>query len=166
MIGKLHKVNGKRRIVYLIISIMIAEGVGILSGFLGMNNSMKYMQFNKPLFSPPSWIFPIVWTLLYLLMGIAAYRIWIKGKEGEKVTRALALYTIQLILNFLWSIIFFRFNLYGAAFFELLVLLAVVIMMTFEFYKIDKIAAYLMIPYILWLSFAGVLNYVIWMLNK
>lgn len=164
--NRLYEVNREKSIGDLIISIIIAEGVGILSGFLGMANSMNYMQFNNPSFSPPSWIFPIVWTILYLLMGIAAYKVWIKGKQGEKNTKALVLYSLQLILNFFWSIIFFRFNLYGVAFFELLLLIIIVIMTTFEFYKTDKIAAYLMIPYILWLSFAGVLNYTVWMLNK
>lgn len=164
--NKLSEANQERSIGDLIISIIIAEGVGILSGFLGMTNSMNYMQLKKPSFSPPSWIFPIVWTILYLLMGIAAYKVWIKGKQGEKNTKALVLYILQLILNFFWSIIFFRFNLYGVAFFELLLLIIIVIMTTFEFYKTDKIAAYLMIPYILWLSFAGVLNYTVWMLNK
>lgn len=150
----------------LIISIIIAEGVGLLSGFLGMSNSKTYMEFKKPSFSPPGWIFPIVWTILFLLMAIAAYMIWVKGKQGEKITKALTLYIIQLILNFFWTIIFFRFKLYGLAFFELLLFLVTVLMTTFEFYKIDKISAYLMIPYILWLSFAGVLNYAIWMLNR
>ncbi|MDD3225785.1 MAG: tryptophan-rich sensory protein [Clostridium sp.] len=161
-----YKENREKNIGDLIISIIIAEGVGILGGILGMTNSINYMEFKKPSFSPPSCVFPIVWTILYLFMGIAAYRVWIKGKQGEKITKAGVLYIIQLILNFLWPIIFFRFELYGVAFFELLLLLVIVIMTAFEFYKIDKIAGYLMIPYILWLLFAGVLNYSIWMLNK
>lgn len=166
MINGVFKVNGKKSISALIISIIIAEGIGLFSGFLGMSNSKTYMEFNKPSFSPPGWVFPIVWTILFLLMAIAAYRIWIMGKQGENVEKAVKLYTLQLILNFLWTIIFFRFKLYGAAFFELLLLLIIVIMTTFEFNKFDKLAAYLMVPYILWLSFAGVLNYTIWMLNR
>lgn len=166
MVYSVFKVNGEKSISNLIISIIIAEGIGLLSSFLGMSNSKTYMQFNKPPFSPPSWVFPIVWVILFLLMAIAAYRIWLRGKQGEDITKALTLYALQLILNFFWPIIFFRFKLYGVAFFELLLLLVSIIMTTFEFNKLDKLAAYLMIPYILWVSFAGILNYTIWMLNK
>ena len=165
MFNKIFKVNGDKSFSNLIISILIAEGVGLLSGYLGRSNPNTYMQFNKPSFSPPSWVFPVVWTILFFLMAIAVYRIWIRGKQGEDITKPLILYTVQLILNFFWTIIFFRFNLYGVAFIELLVLLVIVIITTFSFKKIDRLAAYLMIPYILWLGFAGILNYAIWMLN-
>lgn len=159
------KVNGKKNIIALIISILLAQGVGFLSGFLSMNSSSAYENFNKPFFSPPGWIFPVVWTILFALMAVSAYRIWMKGKPGEEASKALLLYGIQLFLNFLWSIIFFRYRLYAIAFLELLVLLVFILLTTFEFYRIDKTAAYLMIPYIAWVSFAGVLNYTIWMLN-
>lgn len=89
-----------------------------------------------------------------------------RGKQGENIKKAVELYAVQLMLNFLWTIIFFKFRLYGIAFFELLILLLAILMTTFEFDKIDKISAYLMIPYILWVSFAAVLNYTIWMLNS
>ena len=159
------KVEGKTNIVALIFSILLAQGVGFLSGFLSMTSSSTYENFNKPSFSPPGWVFPIVWTILFFLMAVAAYRIWMKGKSGEDVTKALLLYGTQLFLNFLWSIIFFRFRLYAIAFLELLILLVFILLTTFEFFDIDKTAAYLMIPYIAWVSFAGVLNYTIWMLN-
>ncbi len=159
------KVKGKKSIIALIISVLLAEGIGFLSGFLSITPASTYENFNKPSFSPPAWVFPVVWTILFFLMAIAAYRIWVKGKSGEDVTRALFLYFIQLLLNFLWSIIFFRLRLYAIAFLELLVLLVFILLTTFEFHKIDKTAAYLMIPYIAWVSFAGVLNYTIWMLN-
>ncbi|AWI05316.1 TspO/MBR family protein [Clostridium drakei] len=166
MIFNIFKVNEDKSIVSLIISIIISEGIGIFSAILGMSNSKTYMNFNKPSFSPPSWVFPIVWTILFFLMAIAAYRIWIRGKQGENIRKALELYVVQLMLNFFWTIIFFRFRLYGIAFFELLVLLIAILLTTFEFYRIDKVSAYLMIPYIIWVSFAGVLNYAIWMLNR
>ena len=159
------KVDGKKSIIALIISILLAQGTGILSSFLSMTASSTYENFNKPSFSPPGWVFPIVWTILFFLMAVAAYRVWMKGKSGEDVTKALLLYAIQLFLNFLWSIIFFRFRLYAIAFLELLILLVFILLTTFEFYDIDKPAAYLMIPYIAWVSFAGILNYTIWMLN-
>ncbi|MBU3101409.1 MULTISPECIES: TspO/MBR family protein [Clostridium] len=159
------KVNGEKNIIALMISILIAEGVGLLSGFLSMSGPSAYENFNKPFFSPPGWIFPIVWTILFFLMAVAAYRIWMTSKSGVDVKKALILYSFQLFLNFFWSIIFFRFRLYAIAFLELLLLLVFILLTTFEFYKIDKTAAYLMIPYIAWVSFAGVLNYTIWMLN-
>lgn len=159
------KVDGKKNIIALIISIAIAQCVGLLSGFLSMSASNAYEAFNKPFFSPPGWVFPVVWSILYLLMGIAAYRIWLKGNSGEDVSKALILYVTQLLLNFLWSIIFFRFRLYAIAFLELLLLIVFILLTTFEFFRIDKPSGFLMIPYILWVSFAGVLNYAIWMLN-
>ena len=159
------KVEGKKSIIALIVSILLAEGVGFLSGFLSMTSTSTYENFNKPSFSPPAWVFPVVWTILFFLMAVAAYRIWMKGRSGSDVTKALFLYLIQLFFNFLWSIIFFRFRLYAIAFLELLLLLVFILLTTFEFHKIDKPAAYLMIPYIVWVSFAGVLNYTIWMLN-
>jgi benzodiazapine receptor len=160
------KVDGKIKIGAAILSIIIPLAVGGLSAYLGMSNVKDYETFIKPAFSPPGWVFPIVWTILYILMGLAAYRIWGHGKNGEDTKKALVLYGIQLFLNFLWTIIFFRFRLYGLAFVELLVLLVFIMLTTFEFFKIDKIAGYLMIPYILWVSFAGVLNFAIWYLNS
>ena len=159
------KVKGKMSIIALIVSVLLAEGIGFLSAFLSMNSSSAYEKFNKPFFSPPGWIFPVVWTILFFLMALAAYRIWMANKSGDDTQRALILYGIQLLLNFLWSIIFFRYRLYAIAFLELLLLLVFILLTTFEFYKIDKAAAFLMIPYIAWVSFAGVLNYAIWIMN-
>lgn len=160
------KVGGKVKVINLILSVFIALAVGGLSGFLGMSNMKDYETFAKPIFSPPAWVFPIVWTVLYILMGVAAYRIFQQGKAGKDTKKALVLYGIQLFLNFLWTIIFFRFRLYGLAFVELLLLLVFIMLTTFEFFKIDKIAGWLMMPYILWVSFAGVLNFAIWFLNS
>jgi translocator protein len=159
------KVNGEKYVGKLILSIVLAELVGVISSFFGMSNESMYIKINRPFFSPPGWIFPIVWTILFLLMGIAAYRVWVKGSQGEDVKKSLVLYAIQLALNFIWPIIFFRLKLYGLAFFELLILLVFIVMTTFEFKKVDQIAGYLMIPYIAWVVFAGILNYAIWILN-
>jgi len=159
------KVNDKKNLLALLLSILIAEGTGALSGFLSMNTNKVYQSLNKPSFSPPAYVFPIVWTILFFLMAVAAYRIWMIGESGINVKKALILYVVQLILNFFWSIIFFRFNLLGLAFVELIFLLVFILLTTFEFYKHDKIATYLMIPYIIWVTFAGILNYTIWMIN-
>lgn len=160
------KVNGKFNLGTLIISILIAQGVGVLSAAFTMGSSNLYMKLERPIFSPPPIVFGVVWPILYLLMGIAAYRIYMRGKEGENVKRALVLYAIQLILNFAWSFIFFRFKLYGLAFVELIILLIVIIFTTIEFFKKDKIAGFLMLPYVIWVSFAALLNFYIWKFNE
>jgi tryptophan-rich sensory protein len=159
-------VNGKKNLVLLFLLIALIEIGGFVSGFLSNSGSMQYMAFNKPAFSPPGWVFPVVWTILYLLMAIALYRIILWGTYGKNIGRAVGYFIIQLALNYLWSIIFFRFNLYGIAFLEILLMLLFILLTTIEFCKIDKKAAWLMVPYILWVSFAAYLNYSIWMLNK
>ncbi|GAA0717341.1 TspO/MBR family protein [Clostridium malenominatum] len=160
------KVKGKKNIPLLIIIIAIIEGLGFLSGYLGMPNKELYETLIKPPFSPPGWVFPVVWTILYFLMGLALYRVLIKGKEGKDVRKAVKLFVIQLALNLLWTPIFFRFNLYGLAFIVLLLMLIFILLTTFEFFKIDKTAGLLMIPYILWVSLAGILNFYIWVFNE
>lgn len=162
----LFKVGEKRQIGALIIIIILTEAAGFLVGFLTMQNYGLYENLMKPSFSPPGWVFPIVWSILYLLMAIAFYRIWLSGKSGKNVSKAMTYYFIQLALNLIWPIIFFKFNLYGLAFIDLLLLLIFILLTTFEFFKIDKIAGILMIPYIIWVSFAGILNYAIWAMNE
>lgn len=160
------KSSKEKNIGLLLVIIIFIQGVGFLSGRLGMSNQNTYNDFVKPSFSPPGWIFPIVWGILYFLMALAFYRIIIKGKQGENINKSVIYFIIQLTLNFLWAIIFFRFKLYGFAFLELLILLVFILLSIFEFYKLDKIAAYLMIPYAIWVSFAGILNCAIWILNR
>ncbi|NOH15552.1 TspO/MBR family protein [Clostridium cochlearium] len=160
------KSSKEKNIGLLLVIIIFIQGVGFLSGRLGMSNQNTYNDFVKPSFSPPGWIFPIVWGILYFLIALAFYRIIIKGKQGENINKSVIYFIIQLTLNFLWAIIFFRFKLYGFAFLELLILLVFILLSIFEFYKLDKIAAYLMIPYAIWVSFAGILNCAIWILNR
>lgn len=156
----------KGSILGLIIAIAIPLAVGALSAFLTSDTMEKFQQLNKPDFAPSGSIFPIVWTILFILMGIASYRIYLKGIENQEVKNALIFYMIQLIVNFFWSIIFFGLGMRGLAFIWLIILWILIAITTVKFYKIDKIAGYLMIPYILWVSFAGVLNYSVWMLNR
>lgn len=160
------KADGKKNIATFLFSVLLAEGVGVLSRFLGMSNPENYKNFIIPFFSPPAWVFTVVWSILYLLMAVAAYRIWAKRREGEDAAKALVLYFIQLFLNFLWTIIFFKFRLIGLAFIESLLLLIFIMQTTFEFFRIDKVSGILMLPYILWVSFAAVLNYTVWILNN
>lgn len=159
-------VNGKRNLPLLAVLVIIIEIGGFLSGFLSGTGGEIYNSFIKPAFSPPSWIFPVVWTILYFLMALALYRILLHGQQGEDTSNAVFFFVAQLILNYIWSIIFFRFQLYGVAFLEILLLLFFIIVTTVEFAKIDKKAAWLMVPYIIWVAFAAILNYSIWMLNK
>jgi translocator protein len=150
----------------LALSILIAEGVGVLGSIFTLDSiSSWYAGIIRPSFSPPNWIFGPVWTTLYLLMGISAYLVWQKGFERKDVKRALWVYGIQLVLNFLWSMIFFSLHNIGGAFIEIILLWIFIALNIYMFYKISKSAAYLLVPYILWVSFAAVLNYSIWALN-
>lgn len=146
----------------LVISILIPIAVGVLSSLFSGNMAI-YSQINKPQLSPPGFIFPIVWIILYILMGISAYIIYESDHPGKQ--EALNTYTIQLFFNFFWSIIFFGLNQYFFAFLWLLVLIFFIIKMIVQFYQISPIAAYLQIPYLLWCLFAAYLNFMIYKLN-
>lgn len=139
---------------------------GILIGFFIKNSTSIYNGIKKPVFAPPPIVFPIVWTILYVLMGIAAYRIYMKNTTGINDDGAYFYYLVQLCINFLWPFVFFSFRLYGISFIILVTLLILVVLTTLKFRKVDKTAAYLMIPYILWLCYAGVLNYFVWVYNE
>lgn len=154
-----------------LISVMIPLLVGATSSMLSriigqITNVQMYSDLIKPMFAPPALIFPIVWNILYILMGIAAYKIWKKGYCKIPVRDSLFYYGLQLFLNFMWSVLFFGLGLRLTALIDLLLLIVVVIIMISKFYKINKKSAYLNIPYLLWLMYAGVLNYYIWILNK
>lgn len=146
----------------LLICIAIPLLVGSISAFLTRGNMQIFNTLNKPPLSPSGWLFPIVWTLLYILMGIASYLVLVSKKEN---TKALTVYGIQLVFNFFWSIIFFNLNLYLFAFAWLILLWILILKTTILFYQISKSAGYLMIPYLLWVTFAGYLNLGIYFLN-
>lgn len=159
------KVNDKIEILKAFLSIIIAEGIGILSVYVGNADSKIYEVLEKPVIAPTSYIFIIVWPILYLLIGLAAYRIWEWKKQDRYENGTLKLYSFQLFLNFLWPILFFRFRLYGLAFVELLVLSIFILLTTFHFFRQDRLSGFLMIPYIICNSFAAVLNFALWFLN-
>lgn len=139
--------------------------VGIVAGLLTRGSMETFSSLNKPPLSPPGILFPIVWTILYTLMGIASFLVYTSGKEKEEVNSALTIYFLQLAVNFFWSIFFFNLEWYIFSFFWL-VLLWVLIFYTIRlFYPISDIAAYLLIPYLLWVTFAGYLNLGIAALN-
>lgn len=160
------KVKGRTNYIKLTAGLIVTLGVGFLSSIFTGRAMDQYKSLAQPPFAPPSWLFAPVWTILYILMALAAYRVWMYGLKKRKVKTALILYAVQLVFNFLWSILFFTLKLRGPAFLEILVLLLLIVLTTVKFFKIDKKAAYLMIPYILWVSFAAVLNYSVWQLNR
>ena len=139
--------------------------IGFIAGFLTRQGTENFaLNVKQPPFAPPAVLFPIVWTILYALMGFSAYIIESSPQTPQR-NRALVLYYVQLFFNFLWSFIFFNFNNYLAAFVWIVALLILIIATTIEFYKIKPIAGYLMIPYIVWVSLAAVLNFSIYLLN-
>ena len=160
------KVNRKFNLGDLIISLLITLGGSFVVSLFIRPYVPIYETLNKPWFSPPGFVFPIVWTILYILMAIAYYRVLQISKLGKKTYSALTLFYIQLILNFSWSFIFFNFRLYGIAFIAAVILLILVIITTRKFLKVDKIAGWLMVPYVIWLSYASVLSCFVWMLNE
>lgn len=146
--------------------IAFSEGVGILSGLLSRAGMLDYsMTAAKPELTPPTILFPIIWTILYALMGIGAARISASPPSAEKGL-GLNLFITQLIVNFFWSLIFFNARAYGFALLWLLILWVLVFTMIVEFGKVDRPAALLQIPYLLWLTFAAYLNYAAWQLNR
>ena len=149
------------------IAVTIPLVVGGLSGFATAQGVRDWFPtLIKPWFNPPSWVFGPVWTLLYLMMGIAAFLVWQKGWEREAVRAALALFAIQLILNGLWSILFFGMRIPGLAFAEILLLwVSIGVTMVF-FWRVAPVAGMLLLPYEAWVTFAAVLNGAIWILNR
>ncbi len=138
---------------------------GGLSALITSGNMKDFDSVSKPPFSPPGWLFPVVWTILFILMGLASYIVWEKS-SGKPRQTALTLYALQLIFNFFWSIIFFNAKAYLFAFIWLVALLLLIIATTLAFGRISKVSAYLMIPYILWVAFAGYLTFGIYLLNR
>ena len=147
-------------------AILLTEAVGALSGWLSKGGMRLYSEtVSQPPLSPPSWLFPIVWGILYALMGISAARIYLSPPSPER-SRGLNLYVLQLIVNFFWSLIFFNAQAFLFAFFWLMFLWLLVLGMIFLFYRTDPLAGKLQIPYLLWLSFAAYLNLGVWYLNR
>ena len=161
----------KLNIAKLIIAVLIPLLVGGLSAFLTKYAMMVFDTIKKPALSPPGIVFPIAWSILYVLMGIASYLIYNldikKLNDAQVVLRknTLIIYAIQLIFNFFWSIIFFKFSMYKFAFVWLVVLWVLVFIFIKNALKLNKASAYLMIPYLLWVTFAGYLNVMIAVLN-
>ena len=151
-----------RNIEPLIIALLIPLAVGAVSSLL--SGTMMAPTFIQPSFRPPGYLFPIVWTILYILMGISSYLVYASDSPAKPA--ALLVYAIQLVFNFFWTILFFRFSLYGLAFLWLLALIGLIAIMIYLFSKIGPTAAYLQLPYLLWCLFAAYLNFAVYMLNN
>ena len=150
----------------LFISILIPLLVGAVAG-LFTSSGVKgwYALANKPWFNPPDWIFAPVWTGLYIMMGIAFFLIWRAAADKKIKQTAMILFVVQLVINFFWSFIFFKLQQPGWAFAEIILMWVTILLTILSFGKISSTAAWLMVPYICWVSFALVLNYSIWKLN-
>lgn len=149
----------------LLICLTIPLVIGGVSGILTAENiTTWYVTLNKPSFNPPNYLFGPVWTLLYLLMGVSLYFVW-QAPQSVAKRNALIVFAIQLALNFVWSFLFFEFKQLGVALAEILVLWGFIVATILLFKPINKTAAYLQIPYLLWVSFATLLNFSIWQLN-
>ena len=150
----------------LIVAIIVSELAGVVGAFFTTPSITSwYATLTKPTLAPPNWVFGPVWTTLFALMGIAAFLVWKQGLSSTRARAALSFFIGQLVLNVLWSIIFFGFHAPGAAFAEIILLWLAILATIIAFSKISTTAAWLLIPYILWVSFAGYLNMMIWMLN-
>lgn len=153
------KQTWKPYIVFVLINLVVSGLVGwVTSGAMS-----EYESVQKSSLTPPSFVFPIVWTILYVLMGISAAMIYQSNSPGR--ARALRIYAIQLLVNFIWSFLFFNLQMYGLAFFWLLFLWVLIIAMIISFRPINRTAALLQIPYLIWVTFAGYLAFAVWRLN-
>jgi translocator protein len=149
----------------LSISIIIPLMAGFLGSFFtGPAVKTWYLDINRPVWNPPSWVFAPVWTTLFILMGIALYLVW-SAKMSNKVRWALKMFSAQLVLNILWSLFFFGMQNFWMAFGEIVVLWIAIALTIVDFAKVNKTAAWLLVPYILWVSFASILNFTIAFLN-
>ena len=158
--NKTHKIRWPA----LIICLLIPLAVSGLSGILTAGSMDTFEALVKPPLTPPGIVFPIVWTILFFLMGVSSYRIFVSG--ASRKTAALTVYGIQLVVNFLWSIFFFNLHLYLFSFFWLVFLWLLILLMLVLFFSIDKVAGWLQVPYFVWVTFAGYLNLCIYFLNR
>ena len=155
-----------KKIKPYVISVLIALAVGGLSALVTRGSMDIYSQIVRPKLAPPGIVFPIVWTVLYTLMGISSALVYVKAKESPTIQKTgLGVYALQLAVNFFWSILFFNFQAFLVSFLWLILLWILIVIMILRFYKISPLAAYLQIPYLLWVTFALYLNWMIYMLN-
>ena len=157
--------KGEIKLKSLILALALPLAVGGLAAFLTKDSMVMFKVLEKPPLSPPGWLFPVAWTILYTLMGIASCLVWSSQVSPARKERALTAYIMQLAANFIWPLVFFGMELYLLAFIWLIVLWLLAAACTVLFWYISEKAGKLMLPYMLWLSFAAYLNFGIWLLN-
>ena len=155
----------KKSVKYLILCLAVPLAAGGLSSFLTRDSMEQFQKLNKPPLTPPGWLFPVVWTVLFLMMGLASYLVWRSDGPRHTVRGALTLYGIQLGFNFFWTILFFNMDRYLFAFFWLIALEILILATVVRFYRLSRTAGYLMVPYLLWVAFAGYLNFGVYLMN-
>lgn len=154
------------QVLKLVAAVAICESAGLIGSlFTTSEIPTWYRELVKPALNPPSWVFGPVWTTLFFLMGIAAYLVWRQGLQKPRVRLALGIFTGQLVLNVVWSILFFGLHRPDLAFIEITLLWLAILITMIAFFKLSKPAAWLLLPYLLWVSFASYLNFAIWQLN-
>ena len=166
IIKEIFCVNNKFNFKGLLKNILMSVGGGLLVGFITRNSINVYDTLKKSLLTPPNIVFQIVWIVLYTLIGIAAYRIYMNNKTEKNDYNGYFYYLVQLLINFLWTIIFFNLRLYGISFILIIILLILITITTIKFFKVDKISGVLMVPYIGWITFASYLTFYIWIFNE
>ena len=166
IIKEIFCVNNKFNFKGLLKNILMSVGGGLLVGFITRNSINVYDTLKKSLLTPPNIVFQIVWIVLYTLIGIAAYRIYMNNKAEKNDYNGYFYYLVQLLINFLWTIIFFNLRLYGISFILIIILLILITITTIKFFKVDKISGVLMVPYIGWATFASYLTFYIWIFNE
>lgn len=157
--------SGKIKWKQLVICVAIPLAVGGLAALLTRGSMADYEDVYKPLLSPPGWVFPVVWTILYVLMGVASYLVYTSSASPERIRRAMTAYALQLAANFIWPLLFFLLEVYLIAFIWLIVLFALALVCALRFGYIDARAGKLMTPYLVWLFFAAYLNLGVYLLN-
>ncbi len=152
--------------VKLVLSLAITVILGLSGGFFSVSEIPGwYAQLQRPSWNPPNWIFPPVWTLLFVMMGISLFLVWKNNAPVRVKKMAIMIFSIQLLLNILWSYVFFKQHTMGWALAEIIILWIAILLTIFAFGKISSLAAWLLVPYISWVSFAAILNYTFWKIN-
>ena len=167
MINGLNRMNDISKIAKLLCSVSTCLFIGFLGSYATRDSvTTWYASLSRPSFTPPDWTFGVVWPILYVMMGISAFLIWNKGLDKREVKLALVIFGLQLILNGLWTLVFFGLHLIGLALVEIIIMWAAILLTIFVFWRVSKTAALLLLPYILWVSFAIILNSGLFLLNR
>jgi len=153
-----------KKLIFSVFICLIAGFIG--SFFTSPAISTWYATLQKPSFAPPNWVFFPVWTSLFIMMGISLFLVWQKGWDDKKVKTGIYIFAVQLVMNVLWSVAFFGFRSPLLGLMEIIILWITILATTLSFIKVSRTAAYLLVPYILWVSFAAILNFSIWALNS